>query len=54
MTQGFIGSNNLNEPILVLDIPIESRELSHEEHGFRKLLKRKFLGLASLEQIVAR
>jgi hypothetical protein len=33
---------------------MESRELSQEEHGFRKLLKRKLLGLASLERTVAR
>jgi hypothetical protein len=33
---------------------MESRALSHGERGLRKLLKRKLLGLASLERTIAR
>jgi hypothetical protein len=49
----FIGNNKLqilvaNELILRLDVAMESRALSEEEDGFRRLLKRKLLGLASL------
>jgi hypothetical protein len=55
----FIGSNKkqillANELILRLDVAMESRVLSPEERGFRKLLKRKLLGLASLEWTIAR
>ncbi|KAM0922155.1 hypothetical protein ACQ4PT_006380 [Festuca glaucescens] len=55
----FIGSNKkqillANELILHLDAAMESRALSTEERGFRKLLKRKLLGLASLERTIAR
>jgi hypothetical protein len=55
----FIGNNKLrilvaNELILRLDVAMESRALSAEERGFRRLLKRKLLGLASLERTIAR
>jgi hypothetical protein len=55
----FIGNNKLqilvaNELILRLDVAMESRALSLEERGFRRLLKRKLLGLASLERTIAR
>jgi mannosylglycoprotein endo-beta-mannosidase len=55
----FIGNNKLrilvaNELILRLDVAMESRALSVEERGFRRLLKRKLLGLASLERTIAR
>jgi hypothetical protein len=47
----FIGSNKkqiliANELILRLEVAMESKPLSTEERGFRKLLKRKLLGLA--------
>jgi hypothetical protein len=55
----FIGSNKkqiliANELILRLDVEMESRPPSTEERGFRKLLKRKLLGLALLERTIAR
>jgi hypothetical protein len=55
----FIGNNKLqilvaNELILKLDVAMESRDLSVEERGLRCLLKRKLLGLASLERTIAR
>jgi hypothetical protein len=55
----FIGNNKkqillANELILRLDVAMESRALSVEERGFRRLLKRKLLGLASLERTIAR
>ncbi|KAM0893049.1 hypothetical protein ACQ4PT_025372 [Festuca glaucescens] len=55
----FIGSNKkqillANELILHLDMAMGTRALSTEERSFRKLLKRKLLGLASLEQTIAR
>ena len=45
----FIGNVKLqilvaNEVILLLDVAMESRQLSPEEHALRKLLKRKLLG----------
>jgi hypothetical protein len=43
-----------NELILRLDVAMESRALFVEERGFRRLLKRKLLGLASLERTIAR
>jgi hypothetical protein len=39
-----------NELILRLDVATESRALSPEERSFRKLFKRKLLGLASFKQ----
>lgn len=33
---------------------MDSRELSTEEHGLRKVLKKKLLGLASLQRMIAR
>jgi hypothetical protein len=55
----FIGNVKLqilvaNELILRLDVAMESRALSQGERGMRKLLKRKLLGLASLEMTIAR
>ncbi|KAM0913456.1 hypothetical protein ACQ4PT_012157 [Festuca glaucescens] len=55
----FIGNNKrqillANELILRLDVAMESRQLSVEERAFRRLLKRKLLGLASLERTIAR
>jgi hypothetical protein len=55
----FIGNNKLqiliaNELILRLDVAMEVRPLSMEERGLRRLLKRKLLGLASLERTIAR
>jgi hypothetical protein len=52
----FIGSNKnqiplANKLILHLDVAMESRALSVEERAFRKLLKRKLLGLASLMHV---
>ena len=37
-----------------LDVATESRSLSEEEHALRKLLKKKLLGLCSLETTIAR
>ena len=42
------------EIISRLDVAAESRVLSNQEHGLRKLLKRKLLGLWSLERMIAR
>jgi hypothetical protein len=42
------------EVILRLDIAMDSRLLSPEEHTLRFLLKKKLLGLASLERTLAR
>jgi hypothetical protein len=42
------------EVILRLDIATDSRLLSPEEHTLRFLLKKKLLGLASLERTLAR
>jgi hypothetical protein len=55
----FIGSNKkkkflVDELILRFDVAMESWVLTQEEHGFRKLLKRNLLGLASLENTIAR
>jgi hypothetical protein len=37
-----------------LDVAAKSRLLSHEEHALCKLLKKKLLGLCSLERTIAR
>lgn len=42
------------EVITRLDVVSESRALSDQEHGLRKLLKKKLLGLCSLERTMAR
>lgn len=42
------------EVIARLDVVAESRSLSDQEHGLRKLLKKKLLGLCSLERTIAR
>lgn len=42
------------EVILWLDVASESRPLTHAEHELRKTLKRKLLGLCSLERTIAR
>lgn len=42
------------EVIACLDAAMDSRELSVGEHDLRKLLKRKLLGLASLQRSIAR
>ncbi|XP_010229472.1 uncharacterized protein LOC104581962 [Brachypodium distachyon] len=54
----FIGNTKLQilvvtEIILRLDVAMESRTLSPEERGLRRTLKRKLLGLASLERSIA-
>lgn len=42
------------EIIARLDVAMESRAFPDQEHGLRKLLKRKLLGLCSLERTMAR
>jgi hypothetical protein len=42
------------EVILRLDVAMESRLLSPEEHALRRLLKKKLLGLASLDRTLSR
>jgi hypothetical protein len=42
------------EVILHLDVAMDSRLLSLEERALRRLLKKKLLGLASLERTLAR
>jgi hypothetical protein len=42
------------EVILRLDVTMDSRLLTAEERALRRLLKRKLLGLASLERTLAR
>lgn len=42
------------EVIHRLDVVAESRSLSSEESGLHKLLKRKLLGLCSLERLISR
>lgn len=42
------------EVISRLDVAAESRVLSDQEHSLRKVLKRKLLGLSSLERTIAR
>jgi hypothetical protein len=42
------------ELILRFDIAMESRQLSPDERALRRLLKKKLLGLASLERTIAR
>lgn len=42
------------EVILRLDVAAESCTLTDQEHGLRKLLKRKLLGLSSLDRSIAR
>lgn len=37
-----------------LDVASEGRQLSDQEHGLRKVLKRKLLGLSSLDRTIAR
>jgi hypothetical protein len=51
----FIGSVKMQilmaiELILRFDVAMESRDLSPEERALRRLLKKKLLGLASLER----
>lgn len=43
-----------SEVILRLEMAMDSRPLSPQERGLRALLKRKLLGLASLERTIAR
>jgi hypothetical protein len=43
-----------SEPILRFDVAMESRQLSPDEIALRLLLKKKLLGLASLERTIAR
>jgi hypothetical protein len=55
----FIGSVKMQillatELILRFDIAMESRRLSDQERALRRLLKKKLLGLASLERTIAR
>uniref|UniRef100_A0ACD5YE76 Uncharacterized protein n=1 Tax=Avena sativa TaxID=4498 RepID=A0ACD5YE76_AVESA len=55
----FIGNVKLqillaSELILRFDVAMESRQLSPQERGLRCLLKKKLLGLASLERTLAR
>jgi hypothetical protein len=42
------------EVILRLDVAMDSRLLTAEERALRRLLKRKLLGLASLERMLSR
>ena len=44
----------VNEVILRLDVAMERRQLFEAERGLWRLLKRKLLGLASLERSIAR
>jgi hypothetical protein len=44
----------VNEIIFKLDVVMENRELTQEEHRFRKAMKVKVLGLASLERCMWR
>jgi hypothetical protein len=55
----FIGSVKMQilmatELILRFDVAMESRALSPEERALRRLLKKKLMGLASLERTIAR